>query len=138
MPVSVTHSDSGEVFIDLLDGSHSHRNSVSEGNREIPVALAASLYDGTTSGITLKEHPQASRHSRPTPGSTGSPRDRFIRGFTPKSGDPFPEIFFDAALVSNGLYAYWIVTALYKSQHQKEPDYTFDIRLQRTQIELDR
>ena len=137
MPVRINHSDSGEVFIDLLDGSHSHRNSVSDANREIPVALAASLYDGTTSGITLREHhPQASRHSRPLPGSTGSPRDRFIAASSPKSEDPFPEIFFDAALVSNGLYAYWIVTGLYKSQQQKEPDYTFDIDFNKLKLKL--
>lgn len=137
MPVRINHSDSGEVFIDLLDGSHSHRNSISDTNREIPVVLAASLYDGTTSGITLMEHhPQSSRHSRPLPGSTGSPRDRFIAASSPKSGDPFPEIFFDAALVSNGLYAYWIVTALYKSQHQKEPDYTFDIDFNELKLNL--
>lgn len=136
MPVRINHSDSGEVFIDLLDGSHSHRNSVPEANRDIPIALPASLYDGTTSGITLREHPQASRHSRPTPGSTGSPRDRFIAASSPKPGDPFPEILFDAALVSNGLYAYWIITALYKSQHQKEPDYTFDIDFNELKLNL--
>ena len=136
MPVRVTHSDTGEAFIDLLDGSHSHRNSVFEANREVPIALAASLYDGTTSGITLEEHPQASRHSRPMPGATGSPRDRFIAASSPKPGDPFPEIIFDAALVSNGLYAYWIITALYKSQHQKEPDYTFNIDFNELKLNL--
>ena len=44
-----------------------------------------------------------------------------------KHGEPFPEIYFDATLVSNGLYAYWIVTAIYRTEDQEQADYTFKI-----------
>lgn len=46
---------------------------------------------------------------------------------SPKHGEPFPEIYFDATLVSNGLYAYWIVTAIYRTEDQEQADYTFKI-----------
>ena len=97
------------------------------GNRASPSPLTASLYDGTSAGISLREHIQPPRSSHPSPGGTGTPRDRFIAMTSPKHGEPFPEIYFDATLVSNGLYAYWIVTAIYRTEDQEQADYTFKI-----------
>lgn len=127
IPVRIVHSENEQTTIEILDGSHSYRDYVTDGNRDIPITLTASLYDGTSAGISLREHIQSPRSNHPTPGGTGTPRDRFIAMTSPKHGEPFPEIYFDATLVSNGLYAYWIVTAIYRTEDQEQADYTFKI-----------
>ena len=43
MPVRIVHSENEQTTIEILDGSHSYRNYVADGNREIPITLPASL-----------------------------------------------------------------------------------------------
>lgn len=127
MPVRVLRTPQGETFVELLDGSHYYKNEISDGERIIPVVTAASLYNGTTEGITLKATTKSQKANRPTPGSQGTPYSRFIAATSPRNGRPFPEVTFDATLVSNGLYAYWIVNAIYENEEASEPDYEFNI-----------
>lgn len=72
MPVRIVHSENEQTTIEILDGSHSHRDYVTDGNRDIPITLTASLYDGTSAGISLREHIQSPRSNHPTPGRTGT------------------------------------------------------------------
>lgn len=134
VPVRIQRTSKKNTFIQLLDGSSSSDTEFQRNNPTTPLAMAASLYDGSTPGISLTEPSQTTHNHRPIPGNSGTPLSRFIRETSPKKGHPFPQVFFDATLVSNGLYAYWIVTALYRTADQTVPTFKFDIDFEKLKL----
>lgn len=134
VPVRIQRTSENNTLIQLLDGSSSSDTEFQRNNPTTPLAMAASLYDGSTPGISLTEPSQTTYNRRSIPGNSGTPLSRFIRETSPKIGHPFPQVFFDATLVSNGLYAYWIVTALYRSADQTVPTFKFDIDFEKLKL----
>lgn len=126
VPVRIQRTSENNTLIQLLDGSLSTNIAFPKGVPEVPIVMAASLYDDSTEGITFNETKRKATSPMPGQGS-GTPFSRFILATSPKEGKPFPEVYFDAVLVSNGLYAYWIVSKLYKTKDENSPSYTFDI-----------
>ena len=69
MPVRILRTPRGETVVELLDGSHCNKSEILNDERSIPVITAASLYDGTTEGITLSAATNPQKAHRPIPGS---------------------------------------------------------------------
>lgn len=126
-PVRIGKTSGGKVLIQLLDGSSSRNKQIFRGEPPVPVVMSASLYDDSTEGITFSENTNHQQSHFPSPGGSGTPFSRFIAATSPKTGEPFPKVYFDAVLVNNGLYAYWIITKLYRTSDSLNPTHTFHI-----------
>lgn len=119
----------GSVRVQLLKGTTDRAGTVADGKKEVPVMMAAALPDGPNRGITFdpgfNEVPMVKLpNGRLAPRRKAKTNEERLIELTPHQR----RIRFDASLCSNGLYAQWIVTAVYGPGDERIPVFRIDQR----------
>lgn len=119
----------GSVRVQLLKGTTDRAGTVADGKKDVPVMMAAALPDGPNRGIAFapgfNEVPMVKLpNGRLAPGRKAKTNEERLIELTPHQR----RIRFDASLCSNGLYAQWIVTAVYGPGGERIPVFRIDQR----------